>query len=398
MCFNMKILYWLENFPDPCGGVHKIYDDVMLLNELGYESYVLHDTPFRVSWFKHNVPVISLKYMDVSSEDIVVIPEYKSLVIEKFRKCKYKIFYVQSWYYVNEIPDDYDFIITAGDYDAQWLYENRGIEVDGIIHNGIDFNLFYPSPENRVLNRVLYLHRKNGSDGDYIRLNLQGKMGLDFQCIDEISQEELAEEYRMADIFIALGTNEGFQMPPIEAMACGCIVVGYSGHGALQYMRHKENCFIVEDLDKDGLIKAIITIVNDKSLKEKMRRNGYKTSKRYSLERQKDDLKNFYEKIIGAPEGISSIEPFIKKAGEKVVFENYLLNQGDFIYYQASTIRNLNKNLAKAQKELEKQVSEFHNSLGIQVLLKFRRIIGVFLPEGTRRRSIYNRLINFIKK
>ena len=32
-------------------------------------------------------------------------------------------------------------------------------------------------------------------------------------------------------------------------MASGCIVVGFAGHGSLEFMRHLENCYMAPDAD-----------------------------------------------------------------------------------------------------------------------------------------------------
>ena len=40
-----------------------------------------------------------------------------------------------------------------------------------------------------------------------------------------ISDEELVQEYQKAEWYVHLGTDEGFGMPYVEAMACGCSVV-----------------------------------------------------------------------------------------------------------------------------------------------------------------------------
>jgi glycosyltransferase involved in cell wall biosynthesis len=77
-------------------------------------------------------------------------------------------------------------------------------------------------------------------------------------------------------MFLALGYPEGLSLPPLEAMKSGCIVLGYSGYGGLEYMRdvkdeHFDNWNM--DLYPDGdilnLSKAIFetwNILKDKGL------------------------------------------------------------------------------------------------------------------------------------
>jgi len=36
-------------------------------------------------------------------------------------------------------------------------------------------------------------------------------------------------------VFLSFGYPEGFSLPPVEAMASGCVVVGYHGRGGREY-------------------------------------------------------------------------------------------------------------------------------------------------------------------
>jgi glycosyltransferase involved in cell wall biosynthesis len=44
-----------------------------------------------------------------------------------------------------------------------------------------------------------------------------------------------------AQIFLSTGFPEGYSLPPLEAMAAGCLVTGFSGFGGFEYMRNPEN-------------------------------------------------------------------------------------------------------------------------------------------------------------
>ena len=42
---------------------------------------------------------------------------------------------------------------------------------------------------------------------------------------------------RESAVFLSFGHPEGFSLPPAEAMACGCVVIGYHGRGGREYFR-----------------------------------------------------------------------------------------------------------------------------------------------------------------
>ncbi len=48
---------------------------------------------------------------------------------------------------------------------------------------------------------------------------------------------QVAETLASAHVFLVTGFPEGCPLPPLEAMACGCLCVGYMGFGGADYMR-----------------------------------------------------------------------------------------------------------------------------------------------------------------
>ena len=51
----------------------------------------------------------------------------------------------------------------------------------------------------------------------------------------------VARLLRRSHIFLATGFPEGCPLPPLEAMASGCLPVGFSGFGGWDYMRQAGN-------------------------------------------------------------------------------------------------------------------------------------------------------------
>jgi glycosyltransferase involved in cell wall biosynthesis len=85
--------------------------------------------------------------------------------------------------------------------------------------------------------------------------------------------------YRRATAAVFPSLFEGFGMPPVEAMACG-IPVAVSDRGALA-----ETCgdaaLLFDPEDEEGLANAIRLIVEDTTLRARLRERGLERAKRY---------------------------------------------------------------------------------------------------------------------
>jgi len=54
--------------------------------------------------------------------------------------------------------------------------------------------------------------------------------------IDKFTQARAAEVLRESAVFLSSSHPEGFGLPPCEALACGCVVIGYHGNGGSEFL------------------------------------------------------------------------------------------------------------------------------------------------------------------
>jgi glycosyltransferase involved in cell wall biosynthesis len=107
---------------------------------------------------------------------------------------------------------------------------------------------------------------------------------------DEISgqRDDLFSLWKMADLFVLPSFQEGLPVALIEAMALGQACIASEINAIPEAVRHLETGYLIETGDSDKLAKAIGTLADDKTLRQKLGENA-----------QKFILKNFEEKIIG---------------------------------------------------------------------------------------------------
>ena len=80
--------------------------------------------------------------------------------------------------------------------------------------------------------------------------------GFDLIPIRKKTENEVAQILRDSLIFLSFGKEEGFSLPPFEAMLCGCVVIGYHGGGGREYFK-PEFSYPVESGDIIGFVRKI---------------------------------------------------------------------------------------------------------------------------------------------
>jgi glycosyltransferase involved in cell wall biosynthesis len=57
--------------------------------------------------------------------------------------------------------------------------------------------------------------------------------------LNQLSHSEIAQTINKSSIFLSSNLDEGFSLPSIEAMASGCLVIGYTGKGGNEYFKEE---------------------------------------------------------------------------------------------------------------------------------------------------------------
>lgn len=290
------------------GGIKVMYQHCMMLSRIGFDVTPLLLGEYSGNRFGFDLKPINLAELDsgVKDGDIVVGTEFSPYDALNFPNA-IKIIFVQNWINIkirlksedkskSYLELGYDGVITCSKFCTDKVYDDMGIS-STTITNGIDMEMFTSNPKKRIPGRVLVLSRKKFADFKKIEL-LVGE-DVEFRVVDGLTQSQLIEEYQKADIFLAMGYPEGFSLPPLEAMCCGCAVVGFTGGGANEFMIHNQTALVAPDGYTELAAEYLIEILNDEIKKERLRKAGQKIAKNYTLENTAQQLKAFYSKLIG---------------------------------------------------------------------------------------------------
>ena len=199
-----------------------------------------------------------------------------------------------------------DGIIVTTERDNLQIQKNYSVSGQKIhiVPNYIDTDLFKPDPSLRVINRLLYVGRlepeKNlinlirAVKGLEVELILIGEGSLrprletlvkvegirNVKFLGRVPNESLPQEYNKAEIFILPSLYEGMPKVLIEAMACGCLVIGSNVRGIKELIVHEKTgllCGTAEATIRGTILYAIMFSIGSNNVAEQIRKQARET-------------------------------------------------------------------------------------------------------------------------
>ncbi|MFH0961319.1 MAG: glycosyltransferase family 1 protein [archaeon] len=228
-----------------------------------------------------------------------------------------------------------DAVLVVSKTSAKEAVEFAGIEKDRVfpVYNGINHEVFYPDANKGAVGSVFtisycggYGSRKNvdllvgaaellssrrGSlfPGKTLRIALVGtlpklllekisNLGLShvFRPLGFVSLPSLRKLYSNSDIFVFPSLAEGFGMPPLEAMACGCPVLSSNASCLPEILGNSAEYF--DPLSAEDLAEKIISLENSPARLKRLSCAGKEQAAKYSWAKTCKSLEKIYAKLL----------------------------------------------------------------------------------------------------
>jgi glycosyltransferase involved in cell wall biosynthesis len=209
-----------------------------------------------------------------------------------------------------------------------------------VIPNGLDHHRFFPSDPDEAKSQVaqrynlqrpffLYVARLEHPGKNHLRLiaafeQFKAAIGSDWQlalggsdwhgaaaihtairkspiaedirCLGFVPDAELPALYNAAEVFVFPSLYEGFGMPPIEAMACGCPVIS-STCGSLAEVVGPAAA-LVDAEDTDSISAQLCLLASDERARNRLRAAGFIQTRKFNWSTTAAETLKVYERAL----------------------------------------------------------------------------------------------------
>lgn len=242
----------------------------------------------------------------VRDADVIVATSWtSSYIVSKLDSSKGKKFYLiqdyEKWNsnieYVNKSYELTLERITVSGYLKNLLLEKFNSD-STVILNGIDFNNFNNPDKNfnsqkQVLFMDHVLENKNPEAAIETTKKLKLKYpSVKFKCfgirnyhplpeyikfIQDPDDKQIADLYRESDIFLFPSKSEGFGLPPAEAMACKCALVGNRVAAVPEFAENMKSAVLTSPDKPDELFQGAEYLLDNNDELKRISLAGYES-------------------------------------------------------------------------------------------------------------------------
>jgi len=126
------------------------------------------------------------------------------------------------------------------------------------------------------------------------RLNIKDSVSMTGQ----LKRERVAQLMAAADVFVLPSTVESFGLSLLEASAVGASVVCADTGGIPETFQHEFNALLYPPGDDSAMAEAIIRLIQEKGLAQRIRANALETASRLTWELAADRTLRVYEQVL----------------------------------------------------------------------------------------------------
>jgi glycosyltransferase involved in cell wall biosynthesis len=307
-----RIVYlsWPAN--EITGGIKMAYRHVESLVAAGFDSIVATPDGAAPNWFSTSASTAMLDSL-VPHLDVLVFPENHAGLLRHFRSWpNAKIVFCQNQFMVHRglagarCYSDYGVgeIIAVGRHVVDYC-ERRfpGLRTE-LVPVFVDGEMFRFSPQKRL--QIAFSPRKRPMEAEFIKdlFRAENPQWSDVPWIPiaGMSEADVARALRESAVYLALCRFEACPLTILEAFSCGCLVAGFHGFGARDYVTASNGYWAVEDDCLDAtvqLARAMQTATAKTSSHSDIASAAITDARRYNRKRLEEKLVAYWSGFFG---------------------------------------------------------------------------------------------------
>ncbi|QAY59974.1 glycosyltransferase family 1 protein [Microbacterium protaetiae] len=267
----------------------------------------------RPRWFENSTPIVSFDRLEFHANDVLVVPEVYGRTLTDLPADVRVLVFNQGAYitfdgldYAKTSPGapyrgvrGLEGIMTVSHDSADLLsLSYPDVPVD-IVRPVVDSSLFHPGDSVREQTIAFMPSRRAGEINQIMHILRARGINWTFSPMEGLTEREVAQRLRRSRLFLSMSDRDGFGLPPAEAMACGCYVVGYPGGGGSEFF-DPSYCSPVASTAE--LVRAIETAIStpEEELAQAGERASHAIRSHYDVQGLADDLSKVFARILGA--------------------------------------------------------------------------------------------------
>ena len=293
------------------GGIKTAYRHAELLAEMGFDACV-YQPEGPPSWFETRATVLRL-LTPPGPHDVLVFPEAINGPLVELARAKTaatKVLFCQAQYYAlfNTVPPDeyrtlgFARVACQSAIAKGFLERVLRFEDVAVIPCFIDAALFHPREKTMQIAAIpKKLPREAAAIHSVFRLKYPELASVPWAVIENKPEREIADIFGRSTIVLSLPFLESFGLVPLEAMASGAVVIGFHGHGALEYATPDNGFWLASDHIEET-VDALAHVIRGLHARDpailRMLETGHATAARYSKDAAREALRDFYGPMI----------------------------------------------------------------------------------------------------
>ena len=308
-------IYYCIGRKPSAGGQHVNVDHVVALRSAGLRASLLYmETGQQLEDFETPAPLVrSSQHSFTSEQDVYVTPEPWRPIIEFLvSRPGTRIIHCQNPFYVFHGFKDvqsiqamgYRQMLSCSGYTTNMLRQFGYHDPIHTVRPAVD-PVFSHQNQPRQL-QIAYMPRKRESEAVFMQglfksLYPQWK-DVPWVPIKDMTRQQCAYVLNKSAVFASFSFIEGLGLPPLEAMACGCIVAGFDGLGGADYA-NPSNGFWASEGDYQGFARQLahaLLCFQHTPWQQQLRIDSQSSLRQYTQTSFKSSLQQAWETILGA--------------------------------------------------------------------------------------------------